>query len=351
MSEGTAELESGRTGLGALHPVPVPDLERAEADPARLDPAQLDVAAEGARLAASISRVVEGKPDVVRLALVVLLAEGHLLIEDVPGVGKTTLAKALARSIDGTVRRIQFTPDLLPSDVTGVAVYDQESRAFEFKPGAVFANLVVADEINRASPKTQSALLECMEERQVTVDGVTYELARPFMVVATQNPLEMEGTYPLPEAQRDRFTARVSMGYPGRDAEIAMLDERAVTDPLTALTPVADAAMVRALVSAVGRLHVAEALRRYVVSLVEATRRSPDLRLGASPRAGLQLLRAARATAALAGRDHVLPDDVQAMAVPVLAHRLLLSPEAALARRDAARVVTDLVASVPVPRH
>ncbi|MEU2349311.1 AAA family ATPase [Modestobacter sp. NPDC049651] len=326
-------------------------MERAEADPARLDPAQLDVAAEGARLAASISRVVEGKPDVVRLALVVLLAEGHLLIEDVPGVGKTTLAKALARSIDGTVRRIQFTPDLLPSDVTGVAVYDQESRAFEFKPGAVFANLVVADEINRASPKTQSALLECMEERQVTVDGVTYELARPFMVVATQNPLEMEGTYPLPEAQRDRFTARVSMGYPGRDAEIAMLDERAVTDPLTALTPVADAAMVRALVSAVGRLHVAEALRRYVVSLVEATRRSPDLRLGASPRAGLQLLRAARATAALAGRDHVLPDDVQAMAVPVLAHRLLLSPEAALARRDAARVVTDLVASVPVPRH
>jgi MoxR-like ATPase len=266
----------------------------------------------------------------------------------VPGVGKTTLAKALARSIDGSVRRIQFTPDLLPSDVTGVAVYDQESRAFEFKPGAVFANVVVADEINRASPKTQSALLECMEERQVTVDGVTYELARPFMVVATQNPLEMEGTYPLPEAQRDRFTARVSMGYPDREAELAMLDERATSDPLTALTPVTDAAHIRDLVTAVGRLHVAEALRRYIVSLVEATRRSPDLRLGASPRAGLQLLRAARATAALAGRDHVLPDDVQAVAVPVLAHRLLLTPDAALARRDTQRVVTDLLATVPV---
>jgi MoxR-like ATPase len=294
--------------------------------------------------------VVQGKDDVVRLALVVLLAEGHLLIEDVPGVGKTTLAKALAASIDATVRRIQFTPDLLPSDVTGVAIYDQETREFEFKPGAIFANVVVADEINRASPKTQAALLECMEERQVTVDGVSYELARPFIVMATQNPIEMEGTYPLPEAQRDRFTARLSMGYPDRDAELAMLDERATTDPLTDLTPVTDAAAIRRLVAAVGRLHVAEPLRRYVVSLVEATRRSPDLRLGASPRAGLQLLRAARATAALAGRDHVLPDDVQAMAVPVLAHRLLLTPDAALARRDTQRVVTDLLATVPVHR-
>jgi len=345
VTEGTAELRSGRgtTELGST-PLNGTGLDAATGQP------DIDVAAEGARLAEAIGRVVEGKPDVVRLALVVLLAEGHLLIEDVPGVGKTTLAKALARTIDGTVRRIQFTPDLLPSDVTGVAVYDQESRAFEFKPGAVFANVVVADEINRASPKTQSALLECMEERQVTVDGVTYELARPFMVVATQNPLEMEGTYPLPEAQRDRFTARVSMGYPDRDAELAMLDERATTDPLTALKPVVDAATVRTLVAAVGQLHVAEPLRRYVVSLVEATRRSPDLRLGASPRAGLQLLRAARAAAALAGRDHVLPDDVQAMAVPVLAHRLLLTPDAALARRDTQQVVTDLLAAVPVQR-
>ena len=311
----------------------------------------VDVAAEGARIAAAMSTVVEGKPDVVRLVLVVLLAEGHLLIEDVPGVGKTTLAKSLARSIDSTVRRIQFTPDLLPSDVTGVAVFDQETRSFEFRPGAVFANLVVADEINRASPKTQSALLECMEEKQVTVDNNTYQLEAPFMVIATQNPIEMEGTYPLPEAQRDRFTARVSMGYPDREAELAMLDERETRDPLAALTPVADAALVRRLVDGVALLHVSDALRRYVVSLVEATRRSPDLRLGASPRAGLQLLRAARAAAALAGRDHVLPDDVQAMAGPVLAHRLLLTPDAALARRGTDRVVADLLTAVPVPRE
>ena len=310
----------------------------------------IDVAAEGGRIAANISRVVEGKPDVVRLALVVLLAEGHLLVEDVPGVGKTTLAKALAASIDATVRRIQFTPDLLPSDVTGVSVYDQESREFEFKPGAVFANIVVADEINRASPKTQSALLECMEERQVTVDGISYELARPFLVMATQNPIEMEGTYPLPEAQRDRFTARVSMGYPDRDAEMAMLDERATADPLVSLRPVADAAGVQAMIQAVGLLHVSEAIRRYVVGLVDASRRSPDLRLGASPRAGLQLLRAARAAAALGGRDHVLPDDVQNMAGPVLAHRLLLTADATLARRSPEQVVADLVATVPVPR-
>jgi MoxR-like ATPase len=293
---------------------------------------------------------VKGKDSVVRLALVTLLAEGHLLIEDVPGVGKTTLAKALAASVDATVRRIQFTPDLLPSDVTGVAVYDQESREFEFKPGAIFANVVVADEINRASPKTQSALLECMEERQVTVDGVSYELARPFIVMATQNPLEMEGTYPLPEAQRDRFTTRVSMGYPDRDAELAMLDDRATTDPLAELLPVADAASVRDLIAAVGRLHVSEAVRRYVVDLVESTRRSPHLHLGASPRAGLQLLRAARASAALAGRDMVLPDDVKELAGPVLAHRLLISPEAAGGGRTAEQVVAELLATLPVPR-
>jgi MoxR-like ATPase len=310
----------------------------------------VDVAAEGARIAANIGRVVQGKDDVVRLSLVVLLAEGHLLIEDVPGVGKTTLAKALAASIDATVRRIQFTPDLLPSDVTGVAIYDQETRGFEFKPGAIFANVVVADEINRASPKTQSALLECMEERQVTVDGISYELARPFLVMATQNPLEMEGTYPLPEAQRDRFTARLSMGYPDRESELAMLGDRGTIDPLTTLSPVADAATVRELVGAVGRLHVSDAVRRYVVALVEASRRSPDLRLGASPRAGLQLLRAARAAAALTGRDHVLPDDVQALAGPVLSHRLLLTTDAALGRRSPEQIVAELLSTVPVPR-
>ena len=310
----------------------------------------VDVAAAAGRIAENVGLVVQGKDAVVRLALVTLLAEGHLLVEDVPGVGKTTLAKAMAASIDATVRRIQFTPDLLPSDVTGVAVYDQETREFEFKPGAVFANIVVADEINRASPKTQSALLECMEERQVTVDGVSYELARPFLVMATQNPLEMEGTYPLPEAQRDRFTARVSMGYPDRVAELAMLDDRATADPLVTLQPVADAADVRELVAAVGQLHVSEAVRRYVVALVEASRRSPHLRLGASPRAGLQLLRAARASAALSGRDHVLPDDVQALATPVLAHRLLLTADAALGRRSAEQVVAELLSAVPVPR-
>ena len=298
----------------------------------------------------NIERVISGKPDVVNACLVVLLAEGHLLIEDVPGVGKTQLSKALARSIDCTVARIQFTPDLLPSDVTGVSIFNQDTREFEFRPGGVFANIVVGDEINRASPKTQSALLECMEERQVTVDGVSYELARPFLVMATQNPLEMEGTYPLPEAQRDRFTARVSMGYPDQDAELAMLDDRATTDPLAGLLPVADAASVSDLIAAVGRLHVSEAVRRYVVDLVGSTRRSPHLRLGASPRAGLQLLRAARASAALAGRDMVLPDDVKDLAGPVLAHRLLMAPAAAGGGRTAEHVVAELVATLPVPR-
>ena len=301
------------------------------------------------RIRANIESVVEGKPDVVRLALVVLLAEGHLLIEDVPGVGKTMLAKALARSLDCSVRRIQFTPDLLPSDVTGVSVFNQERRDFEFKPGAIFANLVVGDEINRASPKTQSALLEAMEERQVTVDGTTYVLETPFMVVATQNPIEMEGTYPLPEAQRDRFTARVSMGYPSVAAELDMLDTHGSADPLDELEPVADALEVRKLIEVVRGVHVADPVKRYVVDLVTATRRSPDLRLGASPRSTLQLVRAARAQAALAGRDYVLPDDVQSLAGAVLAHRLLPTAEAQVHRRTPEAVVTDLVSRVPVP--
>src|SRR5262245_54957938 len=228
-----------------------------------------DAFAEAAKsIVANIEQVIEGKTATVRLALAVLLAEGHLLIEDVPGVGKTKLAKALARSIDCTVRRIQFTPDLLPSDVTGVSVYNQETRDFEFKPGAVFANLVVGDEINRASPKTQSALLECMEERQVTVDGTTYELESPFMVIATQNPIEMEGTYPLPEAQRDRFTARVSMGYPHPDAEMAMLADHSGHDPLDQLRPVSTATEVRTLIDATQSIHVSDAVRRYAVDLV-----------------------------------------------------------------------------------
>jgi MoxR-like ATPase len=297
----------------------------------------------------NVERVIEGKPEVVRLTLVVLLAEGHLLIEDVPGVGKTMLAKALARSLDCSVKRIQFTPDLLPSDVTGVSVYDLQTREFEFKPGSVFANLVVGDEINRASPKTQSALLEAMEERQVTVDGTTYELEAPFMVVATQNPIEMEGTYPLPEAQRDRFTARVSMGYPSADAELDMLDTHGGPAALDELEPVADALTVRKLIEIVRGIHVSDEVKRYVVELATATRQAPDLRLGASPRASLHLLRASRAAAALDGRDYVLPDDVQGLASAVLAHRLLPTAEAQVARRTTESVVDDIVARLPLP--
>jgi len=300
-------------------------------------------------IVSNIEQVIEGKTATVRLALAVLLAEGHLLIEDVPGVGKTKLAKALARSIDCTVRRIQFTPDLLPSDVTGVSVYNQESRDFEFKPGAVFANIVVGDEINRASPKTQSALLECMEEKQVTVDGVTYPLQTPFMVVATQNPIEMEGTYPLPEAQRDRFTARIAMGYPDAGAELAMLDVHGAHDPLNDLRPVSDANMVRRMVATVRDVHVADAIKQYAVDLVTATRESPDLRLGASPRASLHLLRTARAVAALEARDYVLPDDLQNLAVPVLAHRIIPTAEAQLSRRTTDSIVADLVTRLALP--
>jgi MoxR-like ATPase len=297
----------------------------------------------------NIEQVIEGKTATVRLALAVMLAEGHLLIEDVPGVGKTKLAKALARSIDCTVRRIQFTPDLLPSDVTGVSVYNQDNHDFEFKPGAIFANLVVGDEINRASPKTQSALLECMEERQVTVDGTTYVLQVPFMVVATQNPIEMEGTYPLPEAQRDRFTARIAMGYPHAGAELTMLDVHGADDPLYDLKPVSDATMVRRLIATVREMHVAPAIKQYAVNLVNATREAPDLRLGASPRATLHLLRTARAIAALDGRDYVLPDDLQSLAVPVLAHRVISTADAQLSRRTTDAIVADIVHRLALP--
>ncbi|MEU4236603.1 MoxR family ATPase [Actinoplanes sp. NPDC026619] len=300
---------------------------------------------------ANIEQVIEGKSATVRLALAVLLAEGHLLIEDVPGVGKTKLAKALARSIDCSVRRIQFTPDLLPSDVTGVSVYNQETRDFEFKPGAVFANLVVGDEINRASPKTQSALLECMEERQVTVDGTTYELQAPFMVIATQNPIEMEGTYPLPEAQRDRFTARIAMGYPDPRAELAMLNGHGAHDPLMDLRSVTDAATVRRLIQAARDVHAAEAVQQYAIALVTATREAPEIRLGASPRCTLQLIRTAKAVAALEGRDYVLPDDLQTLAVPVLAHRIIPTADAQLNRRTTDAIVSEIVHRLPLPHE
>jgi len=302
------------------------------------------------RVRRAMEQVIEGKPDVVEVAITVLLAEGHLLIEDVPGVGKTMLAKALAKSIDCTVRRIQFTPDLLPSDITGVSVFNQEIRDFEFKPGAVFANIVVGDEINRASPKTQSALLECMEEHQVTVDTSTYRLEQPFMVIATQNPIEMEGTYALPEAQRDRFTARVSIGYPDQQAELAMVDEHAGHNPLEDLQPVSDGETVHRLIETVRAVHIAPEVRRYAVDVVAATRGVPEIRLGASPRATLHLVRAARAQAALSGRDYVVPDDLHTVAVPVLAHRLVLTTEAHAARRSATDVVRAVLHRVPVPQ-
>ncbi|RJQ81097.1 MoxR family ATPase [Amycolatopsis panacis] len=318
---------------------------------ARFPAAGLDELHETARrIAANVERVLVGKPEVIRIALVTLLAEGHLLVEDVPGVGKTSLAKALARSIDCTVSRVQFTPDLMPSDVTGVSIYNRQTGEFEFRPGPVFANIVVGDEINRASPKTQSALLECLEEHQVTVDTSTYRLDAPFMVIATQNPIEMEGTYALPEAQRDRFTTRVSIGYPDQEAELAMVDEHAGHDPLADLTPVSDGATVRRLIEKVRTVHIAPEVRRYAVDLAAATRQLPEIRLGASPRATLHLVRAARAQAALSGRDYVVPDDLHTVAVPVLAHRLVLTTEAHAARRSATDVVQAVLHRVPVPQ-
>jgi len=308
-----------------------------------------ELRAVASRIAGAMETVIDGKPAVIRTAITVLLAGGHLLIEDVPGVGKTMLAKALARSVDCSVRRIQFTPDLLPSDITGVSVFNQDLRDFEFRPGAIFANVVVGDEINRASPKTQSALLECMEEGQVTVDGQTYVLQRPFLVMATQNPIEMEGTYPLPEAQRDRFMARISMGYPAAAAEVEMLESHGGRSPLELLDPVTDAATVARLCLVTQDVFASPAVRQYVVDLANATRTSPAVRLGASPRAALHVLRAARAHAALEARDHVLPDDVQRVCPAVLGHRIMLSGEAALARRTPGEVLAEILRSTPVP--
>ncbi|MFI2752655.1 AAA family ATPase [Cellulomonas sp. P22] len=301
------------------------------------------------RIRAGIEQVVTGRTELVRVTVAVLLAEGHLLLEDVPGVGKTTLAKALARTIDCSVGRIQFTPDLLPSDLTGVNIYRSQTHEFEFRPGPLFAHIVIGDEINRASPKTQSALLECMQETQATVDGHTYPLPRPFLVIATQNPVEMEGTYPLPEAQRDRFMARLTVGYPSLDSELDMLDLQETSDPFSTLRPVTDAPQIARLVSTARRLYASPAVKRYVVDLVTATRQDPGLRLGASPRASIQLLRAAKALAAMSGRDHVLPDDVQRLAEPVLAHRLLPSTEARLSGRSTTDIVREIVTQIALP--
>src|ERR671933_571115 len=303
------------------------------------------VAEFGSRLAANIRRAVKVTEAGLRDVLVALLAEGHVLIEDYPGVGKTALARALARSIAAEYARIQCTADLLPADVVGTNVFNQRENRFEFRPGPVFANVVLVDEVNRASPKTQSGLLECMQERHVTVDKHTHELARPFLVLATQNPIEYEGTYPLPEAQLDRFMVRVSLGYPAPEDEAEMLAEHAAGDRVLELEPATDVAEVLAAQEAAARVHASEALRRYVVAVLEATRADPRVELGASPRAGLMLLKAAKAASALDGRDHALPDDVQALAPSVLPHRLLLAPDAVGASR--ADLVRETIERVP----
>ena len=314
-------------------------------EPPGLAPHECEAFAAVARaIAANIATAVQVAPENLDYLLVALLAEGHVLVEDYPGVGKTALARALARSVDCQFARVQGTSDLLPADVVGTNVYDQREQVFEFRPGPVFANIVIVDEINRASPKTQSGLLECMQERRVTVDGHTHELARPFLVLATQNPIEYEGTYPLPEAQVDRFMVRISLGYPNRAAEAGMLAAHESGDQVLALRPVATAAELLAAQDAAARVRASAPLRDYVVSLLWRTREDPRVDLGASPRAGLMLLRAAKAHAMLHGRDHALPDDVQALAVPVLAHRLVLAPEAP--RGAAHEVVRDAIAAI-----
>jgi MoxR-like ATPase len=297
----------------------------------------------------NVERVVRGKHGEIRLALVALVAEGHLLIEDVPGVGKTMLAKAIARSIDCSFRRIQFTPDMLPTDITGVNVFNQERGDFEFRPGAVFANVVLGDEINRASPKTQSALLECMEERQVTTDAETRPLGTPFMVIATQNPVEHEGTYPLPEAQLDRFMLRLSIGYPDAEIEAEILATHVSGEPLTEIESVCDARGIAEMIEQARKVHVAPAIRTYIVKLAEATRTNADLYLGASPRASIMLLRASRAFAAADERDYVIPDDIKRLAVPALAHRIIVTADAAMSGRGPSAVVQEILNEVEVP--
>lgn len=303
-----------------------------------------------ALLSDSVEAVICGKRSVIDLIVAALLADGHVLLEDVPGVGKTSLAKALAASIDGEFGRVQFTPDLLPSDVSGVTVFHRGRDAFEFRPGPVFSNILLADEVNRASPKTQSALLEAMAERQVTADGTTYELPDPFLVIATQNPVEHEGTFPLPDSQLDRFLISTRIGYPDPESELAMLDSHGADDPLDDVVPVVSTTEISALRRAALAVHVAPALKWYLVQLAEATRSHPHLELGMSPRATLSLLRIVRVWAAMSGRDYATPDDVKHLAVPVVAHRLLPNPDAGIHGRSAADVVHEVLASVPVPR-
>ena len=321
--------------------------ESAELQPAV---AEGDAAADmAARVVENLGSAVHASPETLRLPLLCLLAEGHVLVEDVPGVGKTVLAKALARSLDLTFHRVQFTPDLLPADVTGVNVFDRQSGAFRFRPGPVFANIVLVDEINRASPKTQSALLEAMQEGQVTVDGATHMLVRPFLVVATQNPVEYEGTYPLPEAQLDRFAVRMTIGYPPLGEEARMLAEQTTEPPLDQLEPVAQHDELVAAITAARAIHVEESINRFVVALLRHTRASDRLALGGSPRSGIALLRLAKARALVERRDFVVPEDVISLATPVLAHRLILAPEARATGVTVEEVVTEALTATPAP--
>ncbi len=313
-------------------------------------PAQIVATADAyGEVVANVARVIQGKTDVIELVLLCLIAEGHLLIEDVPGTGKTSLAKALAASIDCSFGRLQFTPDLLPTDVVGLTMWNRTTSEFEFRPGPVFSNIVLADEINRASPKTQSALLEAMAEAQVTVDGTTYHLTRPFMVIATQNPIEHEGTYPLPESQLDRFLMRVSVGYPSPEDEIEILEAHGTHDALDDISAVVQAHDIAQLTAAARSVHMAPALKAYLVQIANASRRHPNLALGMSPRATLALQRVARARAAADGRSYVVPDDLKALAEPVLAHRLLVTPEAQMQGLTAADALDDVLRTVPVP--
>ncbi len=301
------------------------------------------------KLSANVERVILGKHLEIRLTLTALICRGHILIEDVPGVGKTMLARAIAKSLGCSFKRIQFTPDMLPSDVTGVSVFNQKTREFEFRPGPVMSQIVLTDEINRATPKTQSALLECMEERQVTVDGVTYPIPQPFLVMATQNPIEYEGTFPLPEAQLDRFMLRVHLGYPGHKDEMTMLDAQRLAHPIEQTAQVVSAKELTDAQNAVKDIYVDNLIKEYILALVDATRKHPDVYLGASPRGSLALYKCAQARAAIEGRDYVIPDDIKALSEPALAHRLIISPAARLKNVDARSVVEELLNSVAVP--
>jgi len=297
----------------------------------------------------NLEKVIVGKSQAVELVVIGLLCQGHVLIEDVPGVGKTMLARSLARSLDCTFNRIQFTPDMLPSDVTGVSIFNQQKREFEFRPGPIMGQIILADEVNRATPKTQASLLEAMEEKQVTVDGVTHALPRPFMVLATQNPIEYEGTFPLPEAQLDRFLLRVRLGYPSAADEMRVLNEQQFRHPIESLQQVVGVEDLLGAIQSIREVYVANAIQRYIIDLVGRTRQSGDVYLGASPRGSLALFRAGQARACLQGRDHVLPDDIKALAIPVLGHRIIVSPAARLRELSADRIVQEIIYNTPVP--